>query len=220
MKRFLTAAILLIAAISALAQDYSTTWPYLYPTFTDGTIILRNGTKFQQPLNIHILRSALHYIDEGVVKEAQLVDVLTAQIGEDRYMNVEGRMMKVVAGDGDCFVAKLSLGDFERLLQGSGAYGTTATSDATRKLTSLEIAGQPNQNHMEMWESRHGGERVTLINKYYVVTPGKVYEANRHAVESALDDTQKSAFKQWIKNHKIKWNDPESLLTLTEFLNQ
>ncbi len=220
MKRFLTAAFLLLAALSVRAQDYSTAWPYLYPSFTDGTIILMDGTKFQQPLNIHILRSALHYIDDGVVKEAILNDVLTAQIGEDRYMNVGGQMMKVVAGEGDCFVAKLSLGDFQRLMQGSGAYGTSAVNDATRKLTSLDIAGQPNQNHMEMWESRHGGERVNLVDKLYVVTPGHIYEANRRSVESTLDDAQKAAFKQWLKSHKIKWNDPESLLTLTEFLNQ
>ena len=214
------AAFLLLSALSLRAQDYSTAWPYLYPSFTDGTVILKGGTKFQQPLNIHILRSALHYIDDGVVKEALLGDVLTAQIGDDRYMNVDGRMMKMVAGEGDCFVAKLSLGDFERLLQGSGAYGTSATSDATRKLTSLEIAGMPNQNHMELWESRHGGERVSLVDKYYVVTPAQVYEANRRSIENALDGAQKDAFKQWLKGHKIKWNDPESLLTLTEFLNQ
>ena len=220
MKRLLTAALLLFSLLLLRAQDYSTAWPYLYPSFTDGTIILMDGTKFQQPLNIHILRSALHYIDDGVVKEAILNDVLTAQIGEDRYMNVGGQMMKVVAGEGDSFVAKLSLGDFERLLQGSGAYGTSAVNDATRKLTSLDIAGRPNQNHMELWESRHGGERVNLVDKYYVVTPGHIYEANRRGFESALDDSQKAEFKQWSKTHKIKWNDPESLLTLTEFLNQ
>ena len=209
---------MLFALLSTRAQDCSTAWPYLYPAFTDGTVLLKGGTKFQQPLNIHILHGALHYIDEGVVKEALLGDVLTVLIGEDRYMNVGGQMMKVVAGSDTDFIAKLSLGDFERLLQGSGAYGTSAASDATRKLTSLEIAGKPNQNHMEMWERRHGGERVNLVDKYYIVTPGQIYEANRRAFEGALDDTQKAAFKQWLKNHKIKWNDPESLLTLVDFL--
>ncbi len=211
---------MLSVLFSLRAQDYSTAWPYLYPTFTEGTILLRDGTKFQQPLNIHILRGALHYIDDGVVKEALLGDVLTAQIGEDRYMNVGGQMMKLVAGEGDTFVAKLSLGDFERLMQGSGAYGTSAVTDATRKLTSLDIAGQPNQNHMEMWESRHGGDRVNLIEKLYLVLPGKYYEATRRSFEAALDATQKAGFKQWSKSHKIKWNDPESILSIAEFLNQ
>lgn len=220
MKKLLFSALLLFVLCPLRAQEYSTAWPYLYPAFTDGTVLLKGGTKFQQPLNIHILRGALHYIDEGVVKEALLGDVLTARIGEDRYMNVGGQMMKVVAGEGDTFVAKLSLGDFERLLAGSGAYGTSAATDATRKLTSLDIAGRPNQNHMEMWESRHGGERVNLVDKYYLVKPGNIYEATRRGFESALDDDQKAAFKQWIKNHKIKWNDPASLLTLADFLNQ
>lgn len=211
---------MLLALLSLRAQDYSTAWPYLYSTFTDGTVILKNGTKSQHSLNVHILHGALHYIENGVVKEALLSDVLTAQIGEDRYMNVDGQMMKMVASSDAGFIAKLSLGDFERLLAGSGAYGTTAASDATRKLTSLEIAGRPNQNHMEMWERRHGGERVNLVDKYYIVTPDHTYEANRHAFESALNDTQKNDFKQWSKNHKIKWNNPESLLSLVDFLNQ
>ncbi len=202
------------------AQDYSTAWPYLYPAFTDGTVLLKGGTKFQQPLNIHILHATLHFIDEGVVKEAVLGDVLTVSIGEDRFMNVGGQMMKVVAGSDSRFVAKLSLGDFQRLLETGGAYGTSSASDATRKLTSLEIAGRPNQNHMELWENRHGGDRVNLVEKYYLVTPGHIYEASRRGFEAALDNERRTAFKQWSKNHKIKWNDPESLLTLLDFLDQ
>ncbi|SKC63376.1 hypothetical protein SAMN06298214_1841 [Bacteroidales bacterium WCE2004] len=219
MKKSLAFVLVLLASCILRAQECSTAWPYLYPSFTEGSVVLNNGTKSQQTLNVHILHGALHYIDNGIVKEAQLADVLYAQIGDDRYMNVDGQMMKIVASSELGFVALQSLGDFERLLEGSGAYGTSNTTSATRKLSSLEIAGI-NQNHMEMWESRHGGERVNLVNKYFVVVPGGFFEASRRGIESGLDEAGKAAFKSWLKSHKIKWKEPESLLTLVDFLNQ
>ncbi len=220
MKKFLIAAAMLLAALSAKAQEYSTAWPYLYQTFTDGSVVLKGGAKFQQPLNIHILHGALHYLEDGVVKEAKLEDVLTVRIGEDSFLNVGGQMMKVLASSENGTVCELALGDFERLLAGTGAYGTTATTSATQKFSSLEIAGQPLQNHMEMWESRHDGERVDLVKKTYLVLPGNFVEASRRGVEAMLDDAQKASFKQWLKVHKVKWNDPASVLSVADFFRK
>ncbi|MBP5625533.1 MAG: hypothetical protein J6W98_01290 [Bacteroidales bacterium] len=220
MKKFLMAAALLLTVLSAKAQEYSTAWPYLYQTFTDGSVVLKGGTKFQQPLNIHILHSALHYLEEGLVKEAKLEDVLSVQIGKDSFMNVGGQMMKILASSESGSVCELALGDFERLLEGTGAYGTSSVTSATRKLSSLEIAGSQNQNHMEMWESRHGGERVNLVKKTYLVLPGNFFEASRRGIEATLDDAQKASFKQWLKSHKVKWNDPASVLTVAEFFSK
>lgn len=218
MNKIWTAAIALLFSLALLrAQECSTAWPYLYPAFTDGTVTLGDGTQIQRPLNVHTLAGALHYIENGIIKEAAGERCLSAVIGADRFLDVNGRMMKVVVQAGDTCVVRLSLGDFERLLSPKGAYGSSSVSSATRSLTSLEIAGRPNQNHMELWERRHGGERVPLVDSYYLVLPGYVFEASRRGLESALDPAQRTAFRQWLRTHKIRWNDPESLLSLKGF---
>lgn len=220
MKKLALAVLALAAFLSLRAQDYSTSWPYLYPEFREGTIYMNDGTKLVYNVNVHILHGRLHYLDNGVVKEAISSNLLLIKIGDDEYMNVNGDIMKIVAKNDKGMVTALQLGDFERLRDAGGAYGSSTTSSATRRLTSVDVAGKVNQNHMELWESRHNGELVDLVTRYYIVTPTKTVEATQRAIRETLDDAGKDAFKKWLKQNKIKWKNPESLLTLTEFLNQ
>lgn len=221
MKKILLTLMALAAGICLSAQEEcSTAWPYLYPEFREGTVYLKNGSKLQYQVNVHTLHGKLHYLDGGVVKEAVASELLMVRIGDDEYMEEEGSVMKVLARNGQGFVAALILGDFDKLSDSAGAYGSSTTSSATRKLSSLDLAGKVNQNHMEMWENRHGGETVDLVKTYYIVTGGKVYKATQKAIAAELDADGKAAFKTWLKSHKIKWKDADSLLGLVEFLNQ
>ena len=220
MKKIATAVLAIFATIALWAQEYSTMWPYLYPEFTEGTVMLKDGSKLVYQMNVHILQGRLHFLDKGVIKEAVTDDLLLVKIGDDQFMNVDGSVMKVVASNEKGFVAALQLGDFDKLRDSGGAYGSSTTSSATRKLTSIDVAGKVNQNHMELWESRHGGELVDLVTTYYIVTPQFVSEASQRAIREKLDDAGKASFKQWLKQHKIKWKNPDSLLQLTDFLTQ
>lgn len=220
MKRIATVFLAIIATLTLFGQDYSTSWPYLYPEFTEGTVMLKSGSTLVYPLNVHILEGRLHFLDNGVIKEAVADEILLIKIGNDQYVNVNGQVMKVVASNEKGFVAALQLGDFEKLRDSGGAYGSSTTSSATRRLTSIDVAGRVNQNHMELWESRHNGELVDLDITYYLVTPQMTVEANQKAIRAQLDDAGKEAFKKWLKQNKVKWKNPESLLTLIEFINQ
>ena len=220
MKKIILTLLTVLAAIGLKAQDCSTSWPYLYPEFTEGTIYMKDGTKIVHQVNVHILHGRLHYIDKGVVKEALANDILLIKVGEDEYMNVNGDIMKVAAKNDKGLVAMLQLGDFDRLRETGGAYGSSTTSSATRKLTSIDVAGKVNQNHMELGESRHNGEAVDLVATYWLVTPGVTVEATQKAIRETLDDEGKAEFKKWLKQNKIKWKNPDSLLKLTEFLDR
>ncbi len=218
MKKFILFLIAFLSALGACGQDCSTTWPYLYPEFRDVVLYKKDGTKFELKVNVHVLHGRLHYLDDGLVKEAFPHEVLLVQIGEDRYMDVNGDIMKVVASEDRGFVAAHILGDFDKLRESGGAYGTSTNNSATQKLTSIQVAGHINQNHMEMWEKRHNGDPLDLVSKYYLVTPGKIWLATRRGVEQELGPEEKAAFKAWLKSHRIKWNDSASLLSLLDFL--
>lgn len=218
MKKIVLALIAALAAFTLQAQKCSTMWPYLYPEFREGTIYMAGGQKVVQQVNVHTLKGRLHFIDKGVIKEAVSDEVLVVEIGEDKYMCVNSDIMKVVKSEEHGFIADLILGDFNKLNNSNGAYGTSTTNSATQKLTSIDIAGKVNQNHMEMWENRQNGELVDLVHHYYIVTPDQTLEATRKDIESSLSNEGKTEFKSWMKTNKIKWNDPESLISLLDFL--
>ena len=218
----LIAALLLASASWLGAQPYTTTWPYLYSDFQDGVIYMTGGQKIYHKLNVHLMKGRLHYLDNDVVKEAFAGDIFYAEIGpdSDKFMVVNGDMMKVVAEQPGGFVADHITGDFDALLTGTGAYGMQANTEAIQSYSSLNIQGAVNVNHMLLLQEKHEGREFDLRHQLYIVTSGKVCRAVRKDVEALLDKTQKALFKSYLKEHKVKWKDPQSLLQVVTFLDE
>lgn len=221
MKKLLLLAIGLFMMTSAYAQEYSTAWPYLYNEFTPGEVLTVGGAKLEYPLNIHILHGRLHFIEDGLIKEAASKDILLVKVAGDEYLGVDEDIMQVAYRAEKGFVMAHLLGDFESLNEAGGAYGSSTTSSATRKLSSIDVQGKVNQNHMELREGRHDGESVSLTTTYYLVIPGmNKIPANKKEVEKAIAPERKDEFKNWLKANKIKWNKPESLAKVVDFIAQ
>lgn len=221
MKRiFLLLSLLCASFTLASAQDGpTTTWPYLYPSFRPGTILLGGEKTRAAELNIHVRHGRLHYLDNGVVKESLLSDVMGVEIDGTRYLNWEGAMYRIDAqNEKGCVIASV-LGDFASLQETGGAYGSSSVTSATRKLSSIDLDSQVNQNHMILLEGKMNGKDIPLETRYYLMYGGKVIPANRVDVERSLSPDRKAAWKAWRKEHKIKWDKPESALEVLDFLN-
>ena len=220
MKKVVSILLILQMGLILNAQEATTTWPYLYPSFREGTVRLQGGKVRSQQLNIHLRHDALHYLDpEGRVMQAFLVEVVGAEIGEDAFLNVGGEMMKVVARSGKgCVVAEI-LGDYAALAETGGAYGSSSSTSATRKLSSVETDAQINQPHMLLMQEKENGQALGILTKYYLVWPGGQVQASRREVEKSLSPERKAAWKAWQKSHKIKWNKVESIAEVLDFLN-
>lgn len=223
MKKIITIlAILAVAATASAQNNPTTTWPYLYPEFTQGTVYLAGGNTVVQDLNIHIRHDHLHYADaEGIIKEASLAEVMMAIIGEDRYVNIYGEMMKVIAqGEKKGFIVAEILGDFAALQETGGAYGVSSTTSATRRLSSIETDSQINQNHMLLQQSRSDGTAINLVTNYYLVTSTRTVKATKRDVENAIPQEKKAEWKAWLKKNKVKWNNPESLVKVVDYISE
>lgn len=219
MKRIMCAAVILIlSAVGLSAQSPTTTYPYLYDTFTSGTVVMSDGNREARQMNVHLRAGKLHYIDNGVIKEAFLKDVAAVEIGDDVYLPVYTSVMKVVAkNDNGCVVLE-QLGDFEAALSGSGAYGVSASSSATMKLTSVQTDNQVNQNYMNILNEKEQGMDLKIQSTYYIVTPDFKVKATRKSVEEALPADKAEAFKIFLKENKIKWKNPNGMLPVVDFL--
>lgn len=220
MKRTILATLLLAASSAALpAQTPTTTYPYLYPQFMDGKVVMDAGNEIARKMNIHLRKDKLHYLDNDIIKEAFLNEVIAVEIGKDVFIPVFGEMMKVVAkNDNGCVAAEI-LGDFEEAREAKGAYGASSTTSATMKLTSLQADNVVNQNHMNIFNSKSEGSELELLTKFYVVTPKIKTRATKKDIEAALPTDMLAGWKPWLKTHKVKWNDPQSILAVLEFLN-
>jgi hypothetical protein len=128
--------------------------------------------------------------------------------------------MKVVAkNDNGCVVEQL-IGDFEGTMSGSGAYGVSSTSSATMKLSSVQTDAQVNQNYMNILNEKSEGIDLKILSAYYIVTPKYKVKAVRKDLEYALPVDKVEQMKTYIKEHKIKWKSPQSLLLMVDFLSE
>lgn len=220
MRNIVMTLTLLLLSASLMAQPYTTTWPYLYPDFTDGVIYMHGGQKVYHRLNVHLLKGRLHYIDDGVVKEARAGDIFYVEIGSrpDKFMVVNGDMMRVEAESPDGFVADHITGDFEALMVGTGAYGMQANTEAVQSYSSLNLQQGVNTNHMLLLQEKGGGREFDLLEEYYIVTGGKVWRAVRSDIEKGLSKEDRTSFRSYLKQNRIKWKDPGSLIHLVDFL--
>lgn len=219
MKKIVLFISILCFTTALQAQDITTMWPYKYSDFRNGTVYFINKKTLSAPVNVHLLKSTLHYLDNDQVKEVTTSEIVLVQIDEDNYFMRDNQLMRVLSGDSTGFVAELVLADFGALTESGGAYGSSSNVQATRKLSSLEIGGISITNHMELKSNKESGSLLPLNTKYFIVTPDAVYPATRKGIESQLPDNKKDSFKQFLKQNKVSWKRPESLSVLLNFFN-
>lgn len=220
MKRILTLILASASALCLSAQNFepTSTWPYIYPEFTKGTLHVTASQEREGLYNIHILEGRLHFIDGELVKEANPADVYSVRIGDEIYLNAGGTMMKVLAESDAGVVLQETVVDKARLNSSGAAYGASSNSMATRSLSSLEQTGSmTNINHMELKNARNDGEILPLVQKIYLMYGGNIVYASRKDVAEAAGEPEMKAF---LKTHKIKWKDPQSLLQVVDFLSE
>jgi hypothetical protein len=180
---------------------------------------MQDGAKSEVQLNVNVRHDRLHFIDKEIIKDADLSRVLVVTAGDDKYIPVDGELRKVFAeSDKGAVVASL-LGDFAALQETGGGYGASSETASTRKLSSVEVDGQVNQNHMLILQEKENGAELNLITTYYLIQGKSCIKATRKDVESVLSDAAKANWKAWLKANKIKWKDPESLLKVVEFIS-
>lgn len=223
MKNSIVLVLFISLVFNLKAQECTNIWPYVYTEFQKGVLYMPGDVKLESEFNIHVQESKLHYIENGIIKEAQSEKISLVKIGNDLYMNVEGQVMKVIGSDERGFVATLILGDFDKLYNSGGAYGSSSNSSSVTKLSSIEIGGKGGvTNVVQLQQRKNNGEGMVLPlkHRYFLVTKGKVYRATRKGIMSQLDKLESARFKKFLKSHKIKWSDTESLLALLDFFNK
>ena len=206
---------LLIASLSA--QDVTTNWPYMYPEFTDGVMYMSDGNEVNSRLNLYVVESKVHFIEKDIIKELLTYNVDSVKIADDSYIFRDNKAIRVIKKAENGFVGELITGDIESLRETGGAYGSSSTTQSTRRLSSVEGSNKVNQNHMIIWQDKHLGQPIDIDQEYLIITGESVFKASRRGLERNIPRENRGDFRNFLKGKNIKWNEPESLVKVLEF---
>ena len=197
-------------------------WPYLYNDFTEGMIFFRSGSTETRFLNIHVYENRLHFIDGENISELKSTgNIAKVEIAQVCFVPYAGSFYQLLSkGDSGVSLVLLTTGNFESLLQSSGAYGSSANSNSTQQLSSIEGTWRAGgTNHMNVKNNKSAGKEIPLVKKYFYLSGIELIPAKAKDVEKSLDDpAQKKAFTAFVKANKINWNRPDDLVKLLEVL--
>ena len=95
MKRIAVFLLLSLSCSALFAQSFDyrprESWPYLLESFTRGELRMRNGNLLSDGFyNVSVVDGKLHYVNDGTIMVANMLQVYTAMIGTTLYCNYEG----------------------------------------------------------------------------------------------------------------------------------
>lgn len=223
MKRLLLICIAAFAAAVAVAQNVSPTvnWPYMYPDFVEGEMEKMGAQIEKGRYNIHLNVGALHYLNDGTIKEHPTVGVKSMTIGDDVYRNVGGKMLKVLAQTEGGFVVMETLANFTGIISRDGAYGG-AVANRDKTFSHQENNGSFNgylvtDNYKDLIAIKDDSDKVPVTRKIFIVIGHQMIFANKSAVID-MTGVDKKAFSAFLKSNDIKWKDPEDLVKVIDYI--
>ena len=223
MKKFLFMCAGTLVAVAAFAQEPTTNWPYLYPEFKEGELNVRSKTE-KALFNIHLDLGALHYVEDGRIKEANILNATTLVIGNDVLRNVAGKMLKVLARAQGGYIVEETRATYSAVVRNDGAYGTTALNSTTTK-TFLYNENAINQYngylmtdvYKDLLAMRDDAEKLPVRKNLYIVIGMDQIPADKKSVAS-LSGLDKKALKAFLKSEKIDWNEIGDLVKVIDYI--
>ena len=212
-----------LMAVAAFAQEPTTNWPYLYPEFKEGELNVRSKTE-KALFNIHLDLGALHYVEDGRIKEANILNATTLVIGNDVFRNVAGKMLKVLARAQGGYIVEETRATYSAVVRNDGAYGTTALNSTTTK-TFLYNENAINQYngylmtdvYKDLLAMKDDSEKLPFRKSLYMVIGMEQVPAERKAVTS-LEGLDRKALKAFLKSEKIDWNELADLVKVMDYI--
>lgn len=223
MKKVVLTTLLLTTVLTITGQEYepNTKWPYLYKDFTKGTIYFEGNQKASTlELNVHLWGNALHYVGtDGRIYQSSDQKVMRVEIGTDAYIFFDHKLVKIIAVKGTDLLVSQTQANFDALNTGSGAYGASLNSSASRDLSSLDLGGLDKPELGKMLQEKNDGRTIPLSTTYFFIIDGKIVDANKRAIGKMIQNDRKDQWESLLKNTKIRWKDSESLCKILDFLS-
>ena len=223
-KRFvflLVAVLLCLSCIPTGAYTPTTSWPYAYETFSPGSILTRQGTRIDYDrLNLSLVSGRVHYVEDGVIMQADPNSTVMLEIGDELYRNVGGRMTRVLKETDRAMVLLSVTIDTDAMSSADIGYGKSSvasTSNLSLTAISSGMDYSVNRSLDDLTAERSHGEPLVLREVRGVYYKGAFVPATRSDVLK-IPGIDKDAVKRFLKENKIKFNNIDDLAVLADYL--
>lgn len=225
MKKIMTFLLGALMLFPTFAQEYSPreTWPFLYESFQPGAARTRDGSLVTESrFNVAVHDGSLMYIGKDeVIMRSDKSRIYTAKIGEDVFLNVGGRMYKVLS-ELDCGAVLLGTEiDVDKQNTVQIGYGISS-STASAQGVSVQMDGRfdtVNKSLQQTEMDKFRGEVLPVKEILYLRIGLELIPATRQEILN-LPGMDKKAATAFFKQEKIKWRETASLEKLLVFVNE
>jgi len=201
---------LLVSLANSQEQKVAVTH-YIFPEFTKGVILMKAGVKNEASLNYNSLTEEMIFENKGTkLALGQLEQIDTVYILKRKFIPSNGRFLELILhSSSDLFVEhKCKLVD-----PGTPAgYGGTSQTAATTTYSKLLSAGQAYD--LKLPESVETNPSVV----YWVKRNGELTKFSSMNQLSKIFDDKSAEYKKYTKEHRVSFNNQQSLIDLVRFL--
>lgn len=220
----LTVFLLLGLGLSLGAADKyvpTTSWPYVYEEFMPGRIMTHQGGNISyDKLNVNLVSGRVHYVEKGIIMQADLNTIALLVIGDDSYICVGGRMLKVLRNTQHSAVLLRVTIDTDAMNSADIGYGKSSIASTTNLSLSALSSGMDysvNRSIDDLLKEKTDGEPLVLREVQGLYYKGGFVPASRVDVLK-IPGIDKDALKQYLKAEKIKFSKTDDLAKLADFL--
>lgn len=214
----------LLMAIPAFCQTYQPreTWPFVYEEFQPGaTRTLDGSLTTDAPFNVSVTDGSLLYInDAGTIMKPDMSRVYTARVGEDVYVNIMGKMYKLLS-ELDCGLVvmgtEVDSAELEKVNIGYGKSAVASTQNIS--LIALDGGNGANKSLESFLATKYDGKELPTKENYYLRIGLRMIPATRQEILS-LPGMDKKAANAFFKQEKITWKETASLEKVLVFVNE
>ena len=222
MKKYIliVSVFLLAGLLNAQSFNPTTKWPYVYKNFQSGTIYFNDKQTLELQVNIHLLKSVLHYVNQDMIYHADTSNPIDSIIiNKVKYVYMDNQLVEVIGEKKNNKLVLLKTGDFDVLFTTTGAYGTAAHTSAVNDLASYEIGGISNMNHRQLVLEKEDGKLLPVKTSMYYIIDDKPVLATKKGLKDILNADKFKQLEVYAKENKIKWKktgDLEKILLFFE----
>jgi len=196
-------------------------WPYIFGQFQEGAVHFGPGYQdLNVKVNLCVADGHLHYIDEnGIILESETKEVTGATINGVEYFNFAGILYKVIAKNENGSVVSVQLYDPTQMGKVDIGFGITSDNFAasTADVSAFASIGQGflHAKIADIISTKDEGASLPLVETYHIIVGNKIISAEKKEFQ---DMVGKAAADEFLKANKIKWNKPETLLPVVDFI--
>jgi hypothetical protein len=184
---------------------------YLFPQFTKGVVLMKNGVKNETMLNYNSLTEEMIFENNGTklaLGQPELVD--TVYIKGRKFFLLNGKFVELINNSKYKLYAehKCTVKDPGR----PAAYGGTSQTSATTSYSSYFAGGQVYDLKLP-----EGHETKPFVD-YWLVKDGEISKFLSIRQLSKLFGEKDNLFKEFVKKRDVKYTDQSGIIELIKYM--